>query len=183
MKIIDRYLLRQFLQTFFICFSSLTGLIIVFDAFTNLDHFMQVADKQGGLLRVMGRYYGCSSFLFFDQTLGLLTLTSAMFTVAWIQRHHEMTALLAAGISRVRVVIPIVGAVAVIIVLGVFNRELVIPEFREQLAQAARSGGRCPARFHTPVRRADRHPHQRPRRLRRWPTHRPADLSPAAGPR
>ena len=48
MKIIDRYLLRQFIQTFLICFLSLTGLIIVFDAFTNLDSFLKCAGKHGG---------------------------------------------------------------------------------------------------------------------------------------
>ena len=41
MTIIDRYLLRQFLQTFLICYLSLTGLYIVFDAFTNLEDFLR----------------------------------------------------------------------------------------------------------------------------------------------
>ncbi len=43
MRIIDRYLLRQFLHTFSICFLSLTGIFIVFDAFTNLEAFMHCA--------------------------------------------------------------------------------------------------------------------------------------------
>ena len=33
-----------------------------------------------------------------------------MFTVTWIQRHHEMTALLAAGIPRLRVLRPVLLA-------------------------------------------------------------------------
>ena len=56
MTIIDRYLLRQFARTFFICFFSLLGLFVVFDAFTKLEAFMKIADQQGGLARVMGRY-------------------------------------------------------------------------------------------------------------------------------
>lgn len=135
MKIIDRYLLRQFVQTFLICFLSLTGLYIVFDAFTNLDSFLRFAEKQGSLMGVLGRYYGCRSIMFFDRTLGLLTLTSAMFTITWIQRHQELTALMAAGISKVRVVKPVIIAVIVIILAGVVNRELVIPRFRDELAQ------------------------------------------------
>ena len=39
MRIIDRYILRQFVQTFLFCFLSLTGLYVVFGAFTNLDSF------------------------------------------------------------------------------------------------------------------------------------------------
>ena len=43
MRIIDRYLLRQFVQTFLICFLSLTGVFVVFDAFTNMEAFMHCA--------------------------------------------------------------------------------------------------------------------------------------------
>ena len=55
--IIDRYLLRQFVQTFLICFCSLTGLYIVIDGFANLEEFINYGQKDGGLLKVMGEYY------------------------------------------------------------------------------------------------------------------------------
>ena len=48
--IIDRYMLRQFLQVLVICFLSLAGLYIVIDAFSHLDHFVDYADKHGSLL-------------------------------------------------------------------------------------------------------------------------------------
>ncbi len=135
MYILDRYLLRQFLQTFVICYLSLTGLYVIFDAFTQLDEFLRWAEKGGaGLFAIMGPYYFYRGVWFFDRTAGLLTLTAAMFTVTWIQRHQELTAIMSAGISRVRVVVPIVAAVVVISLLAAVNRELVIPRFREQLA-------------------------------------------------
>ena len=49
--IIDRYMLRQYLQVLSICFLSLAGLYIVIDAFNHLDHFVDYADAHGGLLR------------------------------------------------------------------------------------------------------------------------------------
>ena len=52
MRIIDRYLLRQFVQTFLICFLSLVGLFIVFDLFTNLEEFVTCGKKAGGVMRV-----------------------------------------------------------------------------------------------------------------------------------
>lgn len=70
MWIIDRYLLRQFLQTFFICFCSLTGLYVVFDLFTNLEEFLQSAERAGGLFSLLTSYYGYRSILFFDRTSG-----------------------------------------------------------------------------------------------------------------
>jgi lipopolysaccharide export system permease protein len=82
----------------------------------------------------MGPHYFYRSIWFFDRTAGLLMLTAAMFTVTWIQRHQELTALMAAGVSRVRVVVPVIASVVVISLLAALNRELVIPKFREQLA-------------------------------------------------
>ena len=122
MAIIDRYLLRQFLQTFLICFCSLTGLYVIFDLFTNLEEFLRSAEKSGSLLSLMGSYYSFRAILFFDRTSGLLTLVAAMFTATWIQRHNEMTALMAAGISRLRVVVPVIVAAVVIAFLSAANR-------------------------------------------------------------
>ena len=133
MNIIDRYLLRQFLQNFMICFMSLTGVYVVFDAFTNLEAFMSLA-KGMALMKIMAAYYGNQSLFFFDCISSLLVLMSAMFTMAWIQRHHEMTALMAAGISRIRVVAPVLAAAVAIILLAVVNREVVIPKLKDQLA-------------------------------------------------
>ena len=135
MWIIDRYLLRQFIKTFVICYLSLTGLYIVFDAFTHLDEFLNYTERTEGLLSLMGSFYAYQSILFFEMTSGLLTLVAAMFTLAWIQRHNELTALMSAGISRIRVVLPVICAAVAIALLATANRELVIPRIRDQLAR------------------------------------------------
>jgi lipopolysaccharide export system permease protein len=136
MTIIDRYLLRQFLRTFGICYVSLFGLFVVFDAFTNLEGFLRFAEKHGGLLAVMSEFYSYRAIFFFDRMAGLLVLAAAMFTAAWLHRHQELTALMAAGIPRVRVVVPIVAAAAVIVLAAAANRELVLPRFRNELARS-----------------------------------------------
>ncbi|HEV3137176.1 MAG TPA: LptF/LptG family permease [Pirellulales bacterium] len=135
--IIDRYLLRQFWHSFVICFCSLTGLYIVIDGFGNLEEFINYAQKHGSLLAIMGEYYGYRSLSFFDTASHLLTLIAAMFTVTWIQRHNELTALEAAGIPKSRIIQPMVGAAIVIIVLSIANREIVIPAVRPHLSHNA----------------------------------------------
>lgn len=139
MRTIDRYLLAQFLKVFVICFFSLTGLYIVIDGFSNLDDFMIYADKHGQLLPVMGEYYAYRSLSFFDRTSGILTLIAAMFTVTWIQRHNELTALEAAGLSKGRIIKPVIIAVAMISLLAALNRELVIPRIRGNLSHNAQN--------------------------------------------
>jgi lipopolysaccharide export system permease protein len=135
-RIIDRYLLRQFLQTFVICFVSLTGLYIVFDALSNLDSFLKCAEKQGNLMVLMGSYYSYRALFFFDRTAGMLALVSAMFTITWIQRHNELTALMAAGVPRIRVAAPVIAIGVAIALLATVNRELIIPQCRNVLARS-----------------------------------------------
>jgi lipopolysaccharide export system permease protein len=135
MFVIDRYLLRQFLQTFVICFLSLAGLYIVLDLFTNMDNFLRSGRESGGVVRFIAEYYGYHTIGFFNKISSLVTLVSAMFTVAWIQRNNEMTALMAAGVSRVRVLMPIILAVAVVSLLSAANRELLIPRYHVEISR------------------------------------------------
>lgn len=135
MWIIDRYLLRQYIKAFLICWISLTGLYVVFDAFTNLDHFLHYAEKRGGLLAAMCNFYSYRTLFFFDRSSAVLSMIAAMFTVTWIQRHNELTALMAAGVPRLRVVRTVFVAAASISVLAAANRELVIPQISEELSQ------------------------------------------------
>ncbi len=139
MHIIDRYLLRQFLQTFAICFCSLWGLVIVIDVSTNLQEFLHAGEKAGGVFRVVAQHYGINSILFFRETSHFLALVSAMFTTTWIQRHNEMTALMSAGIARIRVMLPIIVAVSIVSVLSAVDQELLIPRHAAELSRDSKN--------------------------------------------
>jgi len=133
MKILDRYLLRQFVQIFLICFLSMMGLYVVIDAFQHLDQFSGHAKEGGNLIGIIGKYYAYRSLSFFDRTSGILAMIAALFTATWLQRHQELTAMLAAGITKFRVIKPLLAAAVVVSLLGVANRELVIPRIRNEL--------------------------------------------------
>lgn len=135
MNIIDRYLLRQFLKTFIICFLSLMGLYVIIDCTTHIEDFLRCGEKMGGVLKFAGQYYSYKTFAIFDLINGILVLISAMFTVSWLQRHNEMTALMMAGISRIRIVMPLIAAAVVVSLLAMANRELIMPHFRDELAR------------------------------------------------
>ena len=135
MWIIDRYMLRQFLSTFVICCISLFGLYVVFDLFTNLEEFLRCGREQGGVLTLIASFYGYQSAVFFDQTAGLLALVAAMFTITWIQRHNELTALMAAGIARTRVAAPVIIAAVCVTFLAAGSREFLIPQIRDALSR------------------------------------------------
>jgi lipopolysaccharide export system permease protein len=138
MLLIDRYLVRQFVWSLAVCFCSLLGLFIVIQTFSNLDEFVSQGSKEGGLLGVLFDYYAYQSLAFFDSVSGILTLIAAMFTMAGFQRHNELTALMAAGIPKWRIVQPVIIAVAVVSCMAAVNRELVIPMFREKLSRTTK---------------------------------------------
>jgi lipopolysaccharide export system permease protein len=135
MGIIDRYILRQFIKTFIICFLSLMGLYVIIDCSSHVEDFIRCGEKMGGVLKFTGQYYCYKTFAVFDLINGILMLISAMFTVSWLQRHNEMTALMMAGISRIRLVAPIIAAAAGISLLAMANRELIMPRIRDELAR------------------------------------------------
>jgi lipopolysaccharide export system permease protein len=139
MSIIDRYLVRQFLRTFAIFFLSFTGLYVVVDTFSNLDDFLAYVEQESNLGKVLTEYYGYRSLAFFNVTSGVLALIAAMFTVTGFQRTNELTALLAAGVSKRRIVKPIFIAAALVCALAVANRELVVPRIRNQLERNAQT--------------------------------------------
>ena len=133
MRKIDRYLLRQFVQVFVICFVSLAGLYTVIDAFGRLDDFTGEGRSFAESAMAAGRYYALQSLGFFNRTSGVLTLIAAMFTVTWIQRHNEMTALLAAGIPRITVLRPVLIASVGVAVIAAGVREFALPRLRHEM--------------------------------------------------
>ncbi|HVA47516.1 MAG TPA: LptF/LptG family permease [Pirellulales bacterium] len=133
MLIIDRYLLRQFLQVLLICFFSLDGLYIVIDAFSNLDEFLHYAESEGTVYGLIVEFYSYRSVFMFERMSSMLTMITGMFTVTWIQRHNELTALTAAGVSRARVIRPIVVAAVGISLITCAGRELLIPLLAKKL--------------------------------------------------
>jgi len=137
MRTFDRYVLRSFLKVLLISFFSLTGLFIIVDLFGNLDEFLSYAERQGSLFAVLLDYYGPRVFSFFDRTSSLLALLAVIFTITWLQRRNEMTALMAAGIPKSRFVLPLILATMGISGIGVVNREVVLPRVRDKLTRNA----------------------------------------------
>ncbi len=132
---IDRYLLVMYLRVFLICFMTIAGLMIVVQVFTNLDEFIQYGRDRGNFVGALTEYFSPHLLSIFDRMCGLLTLLSTMFVVAWLYRTHEMTALLAAGISKGRVIKPILVASLLSIVVAAISREVLIPHYATALTR------------------------------------------------
>ena len=138
MTIIDRYLVALFVKVVVISFISLAGLYVVIDGFNNLDEFISHGKKsEDGIVWVVASYYGPRVLQFFDKTTGIIAMIAVIFAIAMLQRSNELLALMAAGISPARVIMPLLVAAGVVSGLGVANREFGLPQVRNGLAKNA----------------------------------------------
>jgi lipopolysaccharide export system permease protein len=135
--LIDRYIGRAMLHAFVIVFVSLAGLYVVFDAFTNMEEFISRAGDSASIARLLAAYYGCRMVWFFDATSPVISLASAMFAISWLERHNEITALLAAGVTRWRIARATLLFAAAVSLLALVNREWLLPEIRTSFARNA----------------------------------------------
>ena len=135
--IFDRYVLRLFFKIMVICFASLLGLYLLIDAVGKLDDLLELSNSTGNLWAILVDFYAGRAFLFFDQISPLLALIATIFTITWLEKNNELTATQSLGISRWRVVKPLVIAACLLSILSIFNRELIIPAYRHQLTRTA----------------------------------------------
>lgn len=133
MKIMDRYLFVNFIIAYLICFISMVGLYIIIDLFANADEFMEDGANIGLFIHRATKYYYVHGFEYFARLSPIITMIAAMTTLAALHRHNEIVALLAAGIPTRRALVPILGGTALMIALGIANREVALPYYSEML--------------------------------------------------
>jgi lipopolysaccharide export system permease protein len=127
-RILTRYLLREFLLPFFYCLDAFLLLWLVMDLFGRLDDFIEA--KVTWLQAA--RYY----VLVFPEALVQITpmalLLGLLFSLANLAKHNELLAMRAGGISLLRVAAPLwgIGLLAALIV-GIIH-EVFVPGAREK---------------------------------------------------
>ncbi len=130
---IDRYIFVLFARTIAICFCSLSGVFVVFHAFNNLDNLTKQVSANQSIALVLAEYYGPYLLMLFDWTASIIALIAMLFTVGWLRRSGELTALLAAGVNHGRILRPMIVLTFVVVLMQLVNRECLIPKYRELL--------------------------------------------------
>ena len=133
MRILDRQRYWAFVKAYLVSFISLVGLYVVIDAFSNLDEFLKDSPPTLVLFQRMGYYYLIRLSFFYDRLCGVITMMAAIFTVTWMQKNNELLAMLAAGVSTKRVIVPVVVSAALVSGLAIANQELLIPRIGDDL--------------------------------------------------
>jgi lipopolysaccharide export system permease protein len=137
MKILDRYVVKNFLVGYVIAFCVLIGLRIIIDLFVNLDEFTEHADL--GTLAVIRNiliFYGLNFTLYFRDFAGMITVIAASFSFGKMVRNQELVAVMASGVSLKRVICPIIILSLLLTVLYVIDEEFIIPPFGDKLVRS-----------------------------------------------
>ncbi len=136
MKILDKYVVKNFLIGYCIAFCVLMGLRIVIDLFVNLDEFTENADL--GLFAVIRNiisFYSLHSLLYFRDFAGMITVVAAAFSLGKMIHFNELVAVMASGVSLKRVIVPIILLSLLLTSLLVIDQELLIPPFSDKLVR------------------------------------------------
>ncbi len=136
MKILDKYIARNFLVGYVIAFCVLLGLRIVIDLFVNLDEFTERAGL--GALPVITNiftYYGLHSTLYFRDFAGMIMVVAAAFSLGKMIRYNELIATMASGISLKRIIAPIIVLAIALSGLLIIDQELFIPSLSTKLVR------------------------------------------------
>ncbi len=136
MKVLDKYVAKNFLIGYAVAFCVLIGLRIVIDLFVNLDEFTENADM-GTLqvIRSIASFYGAHSLLYFRDFAGMIMMVAAAFSVGKMVRQHELVAVMASGVSLKRVMAPIIVLSLILTVAVVIDQEVLIPSLVNELVR------------------------------------------------
>lgn len=152
MRLLDRYIARQFLTNVLLLLACLLTITVLIDFALNFDEFLESAaalagrDLPEGTKADLGSVAGMTVWLVWDfwwpqllqltnYLLGLVTIGAMGFTCAQLVKHREFVAVLAGGISLHRLAAPVVVTAIGLTLLQVVNREWIVPDLAPLLTR------------------------------------------------
>ncbi len=128
MKILDRYLLSEFIAYLVMGLMAIVGIFVIVDIFEKIDTFV---DAKAPLALIV-RFYASYIPVVTVQVLPIAVLLASLLSLGRFARHHELTAMRVAGLSLFRIYLPIllfaVGLGIAAFALG----EIVVPEANQR---------------------------------------------------
>jgi lipopolysaccharide export system permease protein len=145
LKLLDRYIIRQFLINFSILLVVLMTLFILVDLIIDFDEFLEAGqvhqDRWQGspllaTIAITLGYYGPVVLLIYTFFNGLIVLAAMGFTLTGLLRNRELIAVVASGVSLYRVAAPIIVAGLLLILLALPVQEFVLPGMSAALTRS-----------------------------------------------
>ncbi|MCD8186438.1 MAG: LptF/LptG family permease [Rikenellaceae bacterium] len=141
-KILDRYIVKKFLGTYFFAISLIILIVVIFDAAEKMDDFIEY---KASLNDIVFSYYLNFIPFFVNQFSALFTFIAVIFFTSKMAYQTEIIAILAGGVSFQRMLWPYFLSATVITALSLYLNLFVIPvsnqhiqDFEMQFTRKAR---------------------------------------------
>lgn len=123
MKILDRYLLRQFIVTSLFALIAIILIFVVIDMMENLDDFI---DRKAGV-EIVARYYLYFTPEIIKLMIPVAMLLSALFTTGRMSTFNELIAMKSSGLSLYRYMMPLLILSLIISAGAIYFNGWVVP--------------------------------------------------------
>ena len=123
MKLLDRYLMAQFAKNLALVICSLITIYLLVDFFERVDNFLE-AKKSIGLAV---KYLLLKLPFMYVQLIPVCILLAGVITLGVLNQHFEFMALMASGISVIRIIRPLLVAAALFTLLTLVIGQWVLP--------------------------------------------------------
>ena len=133
MKILDGYIMRSFLFSYFVCFFALTGLYVVLESFQITGRLIEDDKEWADILVTLPKYAAYKTPMFFYQVAPAVNLMAAIFTLVALSRNNEIVPIKSAGISVFRVFVPIFALAVGGAILVAVDQEVIVPVLRDRI--------------------------------------------------
>jgi len=134
-KILDRYVAREFLVGYAVSVLVVLALRVLMDLFLQFDEFMEAQGGAWAVFAVIVDYYGPKLFEYFRDFSGTMIILAAAFSLSRLTRQNELTAVLASGVSLKRVIAPIVLLSFGLNMIMVADQEIMLPRLAGKLVR------------------------------------------------
>jgi lipopolysaccharide export system permease protein len=131
MKIVDRYLVHEYLRNLLFITLSFLALFLIIDFFEKIRMFL----SNHATFLQMGSYFLFTMPMIFSQILPAAVLLASLITCGTLSRHGEITAMKANGISLHRIALPILTIAALTSLTIFFLSEWVTPLTNDRAEQ------------------------------------------------
>jgi lipopolysaccharide export system permease protein len=122
MRIHDRYLLRQYLKILFFSVLAFVVIYITVDIFEEIDNFI---DHEARIRDIVAYYFYSIPFIL-TYIIPVSLLLGTVFSMGIMSRRNELTALIASGVSLVRIAAPILVTALLISVGSTYFNDVVV---------------------------------------------------------
>jgi LPS export ABC transporter permease LptG len=110
MRLLDRYVLRSFIEPFLICFCAFLGILLIFDINDNLGDFIAAREKW----RLILLYYAHQLPHFILLCMPIGVLLAILYCLSKMSRSNEIISMLSAGRGILRILVPLFAAASVL---------------------------------------------------------------------